>query len=165
YSDQGLIILVKEEPIDALLVSRNEFDAFVGSDGLQTTSSCQDVGGEQPPREVPEQPTRTVAETCISESLRRFECEHCHLVFNTDQRLLQHSVVHAREWKFWCRQCGACFARSEALAEHERSHLDKQHFRCLICYRRFDDTTQLHQHLWHHVKQQRTHYCHICSMT
>ncbi|KAL1445726.1 hypothetical protein MTO96_044866, partial [Rhipicephalus appendiculatus] len=163
YSDQGFITLVKEEPID--VVNRDESGTSIESESWQTTTSCQDVVAEQPPREVPEQPARAVADVCTVGSLRRYECNLCHLVFNTDQRLLQHSVVHAREWTFWCRQCGASFPQSEALEEHERTHVDKQYFRCLICYRRFEETTRLHKHFWHHVKQQRTHYCHICSMT
>ncbi|KAH8031070.1 hypothetical protein HPB51_012758 [Rhipicephalus microplus] len=163
HSDQGLIALVKEEPID--VVVHNESGTFVESGSCQVMSSCQDVVAEQPPREVPEQPARAADDIRIVGSLRRCECKLCHLVFNTDQRLLQHSVVHAREWKFWCRQCGASFPQSEALEEHERTHIDKQQLRCLICYRRFGETTRLHKHLWHHVKQQQTHYCHLCSMT
>ncbi|XP_075524756.1 uncharacterized protein LOC142557074 isoform X1 [Dermacentor variabilis] len=132
YLGPGFMCIVKEEPPAVPDAVEDEFEAATGSDSSQTASSRRDL-------------------ECVGESAPSYECEMCHKVFNTNQRLLQHSVAHGREWNFWCSICGASFPRSEDLLEHGISHVDKQQHRCLICYRSFCNAGILRKHVWCHT--------------
>ncbi|XP_049513897.1 zinc finger protein 501-like [Dermacentor silvarum] len=141
YEDIGSTsIVIKSEPQDVAGEQRCEDDVVAS----HLTGSSQDTEGSQ-------------------EADLPHRCELCHQLFNTPQRLLQHSVVHSRQLPFWCAHCGAAFASPEDKAEHESSHVDKRQYRCVLCYKLCSHEPMLREHMRIHYGQPGFH-CHLCPL-
>ena len=94
-------------------------------------------------------------------------CPQCDKVFDSQIKVIRHSVVHKTVAKFPCDKCNKIFKSSRIL----QTHLSKVHnfhqvkrFQCSKCPKSFNFENHLKHHLNNHDIKTKELYCDQCDM-
>ena len=92
----------------------------------------------------------------------KFQCEQCHIIFESKSALNRHRNLHKDQNLYECKTCSKACLSKKALREHEIKHSGERPFQCLECKKAFKRSSNLSEHLKIH-KGERPFECKTCK--